>query len=255
MKQKNILIVDDEQVILDAVTRLCNFEGWQTGEALNVNRALSLINSNQYDLILSDIMLPDRDGFELLKEVQNHYAAIPVIITSGYSTVGNAMKALSMGAVDFIAKPFTMDEIISALKRGLRYNDVVSKLEAKERKSLTPQQGAYRLGANTWLTKEEDGTVKIGICQILSKIVGEINHIEFSESGEEILQGNSCIKLKSTDGLIHTIPAPISGRILERNEVLKENTFLLDEDPYHRGWFYRILPSELNEDLKRLTPC
>ena len=82
--------------------------------------AAKAINNADNDLIICDIMLPDIDGFEFLEKLHSMEIKTPVIITTGFSTVENAVKSLYSGAIDFLPKPFTFDELISNIKRGLK---------------------------------------------------------------------------------------------------------------------------------------
>ena len=114
-KETIILIIDDEQVILDAVSKIALSEGWEVDTVLNVKDGLNKLKINKYSLILSDIMMPETDGFQLLEELYAKQIDIPVIMITGYSTVENAVKSLYKGAIDFIPKPFTIDELVSTM--------------------------------------------------------------------------------------------------------------------------------------------
>ena len=101
-KKTKILLIDDEQVILDAVSKIASLERWEVDTVMNVKDGLDKLNGDKYSLILSDIMMPDKDGFQLLEELYAKQINIPVIMITGYSTVENAVKSLYHGAVDFI---------------------------------------------------------------------------------------------------------------------------------------------------------
>ncbi len=118
-KKAKILLIDDEQVILDAVSKIASLERWEVDTVLNVQDGLNKLSSNKYELILSDIMMPDKDGFQLLEALYSKQINIPVIMITGFSTVENAVKSLYNGAIDFIPKPFTYEEITSSICRGL----------------------------------------------------------------------------------------------------------------------------------------
>jgi DNA-binding NtrC family response regulator len=118
-KKAKILLIDDEQVVLDAVSKIASLERWEVDAVLNVQDGLNKLSSNKYELILSDIMMPDKDGFQLLEALYSMQINIPVIMITGYSTVENAVKSLYNGAIDFIPKPFTYEEITSSICRGL----------------------------------------------------------------------------------------------------------------------------------------
>jgi glycine cleavage system H protein len=70
----------------------------------------------------------------------------------------------------------------------------------------------------------------------------------------EIIQGDSCATLITDDEMIHHLLSPISGRIIERNERLVSDINLLEKDPYFEGWIYKVIPSNIEYDLKYLVP-
>ena len=126
--KEKILIIDDEKVILEAVSKIAAAEGWSADSASNAKDALTKIEHNNYSLILCDIMMPEMDGFQLLDELDTKQITIPVIMITGFSTVENAVKSLYKGAIDFIPKPFTFEELTSSISRGLKYREIQDKL-------------------------------------------------------------------------------------------------------------------------------
>ena len=93
-KEKDILAIDDEQVVVDAILKILGNENFSVDTATNSSEALAKINSNKYNLIICDIMMPDADGFEILNQVQKIAASVPIIMSSGYSTIENAVRSL-----------------------------------------------------------------------------------------------------------------------------------------------------------------
>ncbi|MGD9897546.1 MAG: response regulator [Calditrichaceae bacterium] len=261
-KEYDILIIDDEQVIIDSVIKLCTNEGFSVDSSLDANEGLNKIAKNRYRLIICDIMLPEMDGFMFLDEIIPQNLDSPVIMTTGYSTVENAVKSLYTGAIDFLPKPFTVDELLSSVFRGLKYAEINKSLKhvnsVKNDASIIyiPCPAKYfRLGYGSWLYIEHDGSVLTGITDLLLRTVDSIDHIELLNMDEEIVQGNACAQLVTTDNLVHNILAPMTGRIIEINDHLLKDKQIIEKDPYFKGWFYRIIPSDLEYELKHLTPC
>lgn len=260
--EEKIIIIDNEQVILDAVSKIASSEGWKIDAALNAQDGLNKLSSNQYSLILSDIMMPEMDGFQLLEELYNRHIDIPVIMITGYSTVENAVKSLYKGAIDFIPKPFTFDEITSSINRGLKYWNIQVRLEEAE-KSGTNESVIYvpcppkykRLGYMSWMNLEYEGAAIVGVTDFFLETIEVTLMVELLEVDELLIQGNSCAKFETNDGLIHTCLAPLGGRIVERNEWILANPSLLEKDPFFEGWLYRIIPSDIEYDIKFLNPC
>jgi len=261
-KKAKILLIDDEQVILDAVSRIASLERWDVDSVLNVQDGLDKLPSNNYELIVCDIMLPDKDGFQFLEELYAKQINIPVIMITGYSTVENAVKSLYNGAIDFIPKPFTYEEITSSICRGLEYNKIQKKVAEAEKTGKNesiifvscPAQ-YYRLGYMSWMNLESEGSARIGVTNLFLQTIEDIAKIELLDIDDLLIQGNSCAKFETDDNLIHTCLAPLGGRIVERNEIIISDSSLLEKDPFFEGWLYRIIPSDMEFDMKYLIPC
>ena len=130
--QLKILAIDDEDVIVESIVRLLSAEGLNVDISLNADDALLKIGKHRYHLIITDLMMPGMDGFQLLAELHKQNVHIPVIITTGYSTMENAVKSLYEGAIDFLPKPFTVDELLSCVERGLNYGKILSLYNSKK---------------------------------------------------------------------------------------------------------------------------
>ena len=126
-KTANILVIDDEQVIIDAVIKICSLDDYTVDSALNIKTAIEKIAKNYYPIIISDIMMPDGNGFQVLDELRNRNSKSVVIMMTGYSTVENAVNSLYKGAIDFIPKPFTVDELLSSVYRANKYQVIKEK--------------------------------------------------------------------------------------------------------------------------------
>lgn len=259
-KPSNILVIDDEQVIINAVVKICSIENYSVDAALNVKTAIEKISKNYYSIIICDIMMPDGDGFQILDELRKRNIDSALIMMTGYSTVENAVNSLYHGAVDFIPKPFTMDELLSSVFRANKYQIIIKKQEELSQNNLAHSilyvscPAKYlRLGYSSWMLQENDGSVLIGVCDLLLKTIDSVIEIEFLEPEDEIVQGVSCFTIMSGDERIHKILSPVSGRIIEVNQNLKSNPNLLEKDPYFEGWVYRIIPDNIGYEIKHLV--
>lgn len=253
----DILVVDDEQVIIDSVIKISKMENLTIKSALDAETALEKLEQNQYKIILSDIMMPGMDGFAFLKEISLRKIKSAVILTTGYSTLENAVKALTRGATAFIPKPFSIDELLSVVNRGLRYTEIMKDSVEKNRPLVfvSCPSRFLRLGFSSWLNDKYDGTVLLGSTDLYLKLTGSIERIEFLNSGDHLSQGSECVKFIAEDGLNHNIYSSVSGRILEVNNKLLENPKIIEKDPYFEGWIYRILPSDLENEKSKLIAC
>jgi glycine cleavage system H protein len=97
--------------------------------------------------------------------------------------------------------------------------------------------------------------VLLGVTDLFVKTIDAIQGIVLRSPGDEAIQGSSCATITAVDGLDHGVLSPVSGRIVEVNRALASAPTVMERDPYFDGWFYRVLPSELEYDLQHLTSC
>jgi len=125
-----ILVVDDEAKICEFLETLLQQDGYATESACSGDAAVEKISRGGYDLIISDLKMPGLDGFELAKRVKETRHDLPIVIVTGYATVGTAIQALRQGVDDYVTKPFKIDEMRKVVSRVLEK----SKLEAENRR-------------------------------------------------------------------------------------------------------------------------
>ena len=118
MKPLRILVIDDESVICDACRLVLAEKGHAVDRCLTGKTGLLAIERGTYDVILLDMKLPDIDGTQILKIVREIAPAPCVIVMTGYSTMSNALQAMKLGAADYLAKPFTDDELVEAIEKS-----------------------------------------------------------------------------------------------------------------------------------------
>jgi len=259
-KKYDILIIDDEEVIINAINMIAKFNEYTTASATNATEALTLLDETSFNLIITDIMMPKMDGFQFLEIVNRKKIKTPVIMTTGYSTLENAVKALNCGAIAFVPKPFTFEELTSVFKRGIEYSKISNKLFSRGNSddllSIIPcPPKYYRLGFDSWMNEEFEGTVKIGVTDLFLNSVGSLDNIDLMSVDENIYQGNTVLKVVDSEEYIHQVLSPISGKIVSVNEKVLENINLLAKDPYFDGWIYTIIPFSLKAEINNLTSC
>ncbi|MCF8268250.1 MAG: response regulator [Ignavibacteriales bacterium] len=260
--KKDILIIDDEQVVIEGAGKILSAYGYSFEGALNAESAFSLLKKkNIYRLILSDIKLPDKDGFQILEKLTAEDITIPVIMITGFSTMEYAVKALQFGAIDFLPKPFTVEEIISKVMRGLAYSDIRTKYLAQQENPVfdseiffvpTPSQYAS-LGNISWAFETGDGVFNIGMTDVFLKTIGQPESLELKKEGEQIFQGSPCLIISAGEEIEHELLAPFSGKIIEVNKKLVNDTTLLEKDPYFDGWIYKIIPQNPETEMQILS--
>ena len=117
---KNILMVEDDSTIAFAVKYAVEQEGFNLDIAENLENARKIVNSKEYDLILLDVMLPDGNGYEFLKQLREHDEDTPVIFLTACDEEVNIVMGLDIGGDDYITKPFRVRELITRINAILR---------------------------------------------------------------------------------------------------------------------------------------
>jgi DNA-binding NtrC family response regulator len=108
---KNILVIDDEVAVNNNIRKILAKKGYHVDQALTRDEALDKISSRPYKLVLLDLKIPGVQGLELLKAVRDNNPSAKVIVITGYASIETAVESARMGAVNYLPKPFTPDEI------------------------------------------------------------------------------------------------------------------------------------------------
>jgi two-component system response regulator AtoC len=114
---KKVLIIDDETVVRKGISRALEDSGISSFGAASAQEALDILEKETFDLVLLDIKMPDMDGLSLLKKIKSSYPEIKVIMITGYPTIDTAVHCIKLGAVDYLVKPFRLDDLEAALKK------------------------------------------------------------------------------------------------------------------------------------------
>jgi DNA-binding response OmpR family regulator/biotin operon repressor len=122
MKKKkiNVLVVDDDRHTREALHDLLKREGFLVNTATNGKEGLELVEKGLFHLVVTDIMMPEMDGIELLKSIRTRKPNLGVILITAYATVDYAIQSMRNGALDFIKKPFDIDDLLNTIKINTR---------------------------------------------------------------------------------------------------------------------------------------
>jgi formate/nitrite transporter len=117
---ERMLVIDDEEVVLESCRKIFSAEGFQVTCTTSPPEGLRLIADSSFDVILCDWKMPGFDGLDVLEELERRSPDSAVVMISGYPTVGRATEAMKRGAMDYVAKPFTPEEIVEAVRKAIR---------------------------------------------------------------------------------------------------------------------------------------
>ena len=259
-----ILCVDDEDVILDSFRKILVIDGYSVDTVTNGKEALGLIQLHNYDFVFTDLKMPEMSGEEVCKSVKHIRPDIDVIIITGYATVESAVECMKYGAMDYLQKPFTEDELLNNVATFLikRTAKIKSKLKPavhvignEIQHGLTDELsipgGVFISKNHVWVSLTQEGKAKVGIDDFANKIITQIKSIEFPNLGMNIKAGQTLFNLNIGNRTIH-FTAPLSGKVVSINQTLKEDISLLQETSYNENYICMIEPDNLEEELKEL---
>ncbi|HXX58273.1 MAG TPA: response regulator [Thermodesulfovibrionales bacterium] len=119
MNKPRILVIDDEDIVRISCKKCLTPEGYDVDTAANGIEGLRMAEATKYDLVLTDLKMPEMDGMEFIMKAKERQPDMRVIMITGYSTVEHAVKAMRLGAYNYIEKPFTPGTLIAAVREAL----------------------------------------------------------------------------------------------------------------------------------------
>lgn len=119
MKPRKVLVIDDEGIVLDSVRRILEEEGYEVDTSLTGRQGLDWAIEKKYDIVLTDIRMPGIGGMRVLRDIKRAKPSVPVVMITGYATVQSAVQAMKLGAADYLEKPFTPDQLLTAVGSAL----------------------------------------------------------------------------------------------------------------------------------------
>lgn len=124
-RKARIFVVDDDQIILESLQEMLSLEGYNVAGATGLSGALTQLEQQPADVIISDINLSGGDGFELLQVIRKRWPETVVIMITGYGTIESAVEAIKMGAYDYLTKPIIDDELRLVVERALSQQSLI----------------------------------------------------------------------------------------------------------------------------------
>ena len=135
LRKENILIVDDDVNILELLQRHLQSWNYHVYKAISVKEAVFILRDASIDLLITDLKMPEIDGFELIKFVSEHYPKLPKLVVTGYPSVQDSLAAIKSGVVAYLTKPFTKDELNTAIQNALNKSETPILIEQNPTKT------------------------------------------------------------------------------------------------------------------------
>jgi DNA-binding NtrC family response regulator len=120
-----LLIIDDEEIVREALEALLTSEGYSVSSAATAAQGLEVVGGRQVDAVLLDLMLPDRNGLDVLDDIRRQDDELPVVMITAFGTIDGAVAATKQGAFHYLAKPFKNDEVLAVLRNAIERRRLV----------------------------------------------------------------------------------------------------------------------------------
>src|SRR4030066_592706 len=241
-EKSKILILDDDPVIILSCKRILGAEGYSITTAEKGEDALNKLAKEDFDLLISDVRLPDISGMTVLKEARVIKPKTDVVIITGYPTLEDAKESTRLGAFEYIEKPFTPDFMINVAKKIFdtkgwilrqafidEFRDSITPLRDKENPVIFYKEG-------TWARPVKDGLWEIGCDLRYLMLSGNLMYVEFIRDIVKIEAGKPFARIFTSSGQGSELLSPMNGDLREVN--LKANDVMgaLLKDHLSEGW-------------------
>ena len=181
MDKAKILVVDDEESMCKFMEIMLKKEGYSVVTSQNASSALQRVKSEEYDLVIADLMMPEMSGLELLSLVKSIDTDVDFIVMTAFASVDSAIEALKKGAFDYITKPFKVDEIKIAVKKSLEQKKIARENVQLKKELKTEFDFDSFIGNSLEIVKMKKMTEKIARSDSTVLIEGE------SGTGKELI--------------------------------------------------------------------
>jgi CheY-like chemotaxis protein len=260
-----ILAVDDEPIILDSFRKILVLEGFSVDTVESGPEALGLVQRQDYDFVFTDLKMPGMDGVEVVKAVRHLRPDADIAVITGYATIESAVETMQHGAVAYVQKPFTVDELTQFANNLLIKRQ--ARLEAQRRPAVrlvAPAMaealagrdycvpgGAFLSEGHAWVRLEPDGQIRIGLDDFARKALGSIEGIDLPKTGTTVQRGAPLFGVRKGQRVAR-FAAPLGGRVTRVNTALLQEPSRLNHSPYDRGWVCLLSPADLPGELAAL---
>jgi CheY-like chemotaxis protein/glycine cleavage system H lipoate-binding protein len=260
-----ILAVDDEHIVLDSFRKMLVLGGYSIDTVETGAEAVGLIRKRDYDFVFTDLKMPGMDGVEVTRAVRHLRPDIDVIVITGYATIETAVETVKYGAMDYVQKPFTEDELLAFVKNALiKRQDRLEREarhkirlvepgtgESRSRFELNVPAGVFVSPQHAWARIELNGIVRIGLDDLIRKIFGNVDRVELPAVGQKVTRGEPLFSVVYGDYSLK-VPSPLSGRVNAVNAEHAEHPEWLAIKPFQLSWMCGIEPSDLAAELADL---
>jgi len=241
-KKGKILILDDDPVVTLSCKRILGAEGYSISTVEKGEAALNKLAKEDFDLFISDVMLPDINGMEVLKEARIIKPSTDVVIITGYPRLEDAREASRLGAQQYLEKPFTPDFMVNVAKKVFdkrgwilrqafidEFRDSVVSLREKDNPVIFYKEG-------TWARPTKDGLWEMGCDLRYWMLSGNLMYVEFIKGIDKLQAGQPFAKIYSSSGQGSELLSPMTAELREVNTKANDVMVALMRDHLSEGW-------------------
>lgn len=248
-----ILVLDDDPIVTLSCKRILGAEGYSISTVEKGEDALNKLTKEDFDLLISDVRLPDISGMTVLKEARVIKPQTDVVIITGYPTLEDAKESTRLGAFEYIEKPFTPEFMLNVAKklfdkRGwiLRqafieeFKDYVVPLRDKENPVIFYKEG-------TWAKPFKNGVWEMGCDLRYWFLTGNLMYVDFIKDLDKVKAGEPFARIYTSTGQSNDLLSPMNAEIREFNTKANDVMCALLKDHLSEGWLLwlaRVIPLE-----------
>ncbi len=242
MEKGRILVLDDDPIVTLSCKRILGAEGYNISTVEKGEDALNKLSKEDFDVLISDVRLPDISGMTVLKEARILKPDTDVVIITGYPTLEDAKESTRLGAAEYIEKPFTPDFMLNVAKKVFdkrgwilrqafidEFRDSVVSLKDKENPVIFYKEG-------TWARPMEDGLWEIGCDLRYWLLTGNLTYIDFIKGIEKLKAGEPFARIYTSIGESSDLLSPMNAELREINTKANDVMCALLKEHLSEGW-------------------
>ncbi len=252
-EQIRVLVIDDEEIVLQSVLKVLKSDEeheFAVETALSPSEGLNLLAPGKYDVVVTDLMMPGIDGLQLIDRVRQVDRDARIVMITGYATMRTALQALRKGAFDYVAKPFTKEELRTVVKNAARAKTFSGAETAADRPAEADE---FRSFFNqTYARILPDGTMRFGVEPVFLSSIGAPLSLEVAKVGEVVLQGLPFATMTGSNMRVFNLRAPFSARVLDVHSDAIANIEIVRSDPRGEGWLVHVRPTDFEKEVENI---
>ncbi|MDI6800928.1 MAG: response regulator [Thermodesulfovibrionales bacterium] len=254
MEKQRILVVDDDPVICLSCKRILGAEGFSVFTVEDGGSAIKKVSNEEFDLVITDIRLPDVYGLTVVQETKTVQPKADVVVVTGYPSLEDAKESMRLGAFEYLEKPFTPDFMMNIAKKVFdkrgwilkkayidQFKDYVVPASAMDNLTVYYKDG-------TWARPSKEGTWEIGVDVRHFLVGGQLLYVDMLKDLKAVTAGEMCARLLSGEGNIYEVKSPMTGIVKDTNSRANDIICSLLKDHLSEGWFLwlvRIKPIQV----------